>query len=117
MRRMIISHYDYPVRYGETGLSLIPGENLIEDDLWSDTKRVSARLFGQVAQKKVENAGLYATAFIAKLKNEELSPDLLTAEEARWVVKKVKDKTLLRKLLVKATRGGVRAALQAAVGK
>ena len=117
MRRQIVSRYDYPVRYGKTGLVLIPGTNLVEEELWGETRSVSPRLSGQLVEGKIKDAGLYATIFIEGLKKEVLSPDLLTSEEARHLVKKVKDKALLRALLAKATRGGVRAALQAAVGK
>lgn len=117
MRRQIISHYDYLVRYGKTGLSLAPGVNLVEEDLWAETRSASPRLSGQLVERKVADEGLYVTIFVEGLKKEVLSPDLLTSEEARQLVKKVKDKALLRALLAEATRGGVRAALQAAVEK
>ena len=120
MRKRIVSNYSYPVRYREVspGLTLIPGENLVDSKLWAQVKAVSARLRAHIATGRVADQGWYVDEFLkAARAGEDVNPDVLEQDEVTQVVKRTRNKALLSRLATKATRGGTRAALLKAAEK
>ena len=120
MRKRIVSHYQYPIRYRDVGLALAPGENLVEAALWEAAKRGSSRLRAHIAIGRVEDRGWFVDSFLASLRDSATDcpdPDVLNQDEVARVIKRVRSAPLLQALAERATRGGTKAALRAAVEK